>query len=59
MNNPQDDTHLVKVVFALVLCAIILLGSLYVSYRYSQLQPSDIILPGGVTYLGPTSTSFH
>ncbi len=57
MNNSQDDTYLVKVVFTAVLCVMILLGSLYVSYRYSQLQPSDIILPGGVTYLGPTNSS--
>lgn len=35
---------------------IILAGATYASYRYSQTRPGDIVLPGGVTYLGPSPT---
>lgn len=42
---------------ATILSALILIsGALAVSYKYSQKQSSNIILPGGVTYLGPSPT---
>lgn len=31
---------------------LLLFGALYTSYRYSQTKSSNLILPGGVTYLG-------
>ncbi len=40
--------------FIFTICLTI--GALYITYRYSLLQSSSIILPGGVTYLGPSST---
>ena len=35
----------------------ILAGAVLIAYRYSQTKKSDIVLPGGVTYLGATPTS--
>ena len=35
----------------------ILAGAVMIAYRYSQTKKSDIVLPGGVTYLGATPTS--
>ncbi len=48
-----------KIIKTAVICfsALILLsGALAISYKYSQKQSSNIILPGGVTYLGPSVT---
>lgn len=35
---------------------LVLGGAIFVAYRYSQKQSSDLIVPGGVTYLGATPT---
>lgn len=45
-----------KLVISVVLGMLILLFTLFVSYRNSQKYPSGIILPAGATYLGPSPT---
>lgn len=54
---PQSDfdqkefTKLALVTFGAI---IILVGTTYSAYRYSQNRAGNIILPGGITYLGPS-----
>ena len=55
--NNQEDLKEAKLVIAVVLGILILLFTLFVSYRNSQKQSSDPIFPGGVTYLGPSPAS--
>ncbi len=45
-----------KLIF-LIFSILLLIGALYITFRYSLLQSNNIILPGGVTYLGPSSTT--
>lgn len=45
-----------KLVIAAILGTLILLFTLFVSYRYSQTQPSGLLFPAGATYLGPSPT---
>lgn len=45
-----------KLVIAVISAMLILLGTLFISYRYSLSQPSDIVIPAGSTYLGPSPT---
>jgi hypothetical protein len=52
--NP--DTTLVKYAVLFFGAVLIILGTLFASYRYSQTFSSNIILPNGVTYTGPTTT---
>lgn len=54
--NNQFDLKEAKLVIAVILGMLVLLGTLYISYRYSQTQPSGLILPNGATYLGPSPT---
>lgn len=52
--NNFEDLKEAKLVIAVILGMLILSGTLYISYRYSQTQPSGIIIPAGSTYLGPS-----
>lgn len=45
-----------RLVIAVVLGILILLAALFISYRYSQKQPSGLLFPAGSTYLGPSPT---
>ena len=54
--NNREDLKEVKLVIAVVLGVLILLFTLFISYRNSQKQPSDPMYPGGATYLGPSPT---
>lgn len=49
----ENHQKLIFFIFSILL----LIGALYITYRYSLLQSNNIILPGGVTYLGPSSTT--
>lgn len=55
MEEEQDKVDFTKLAIATIVGVIILGGSVYAAYRYSQRQRGDIVLPGGVTYLGPTT----
>lgn len=55
VNNPEDLKE-IKLVVAVVSGVLILLLTLFISYRNSQKQSSAPIFPGGVTYLGPSPT---
>jgi hypothetical protein len=54
--SDQKQMELIKTATIIIFAILILFGALYASYAYSQKQKGDIILPGGVTYLGPTKT---
>lgn len=49
-----DQPDFAKLAIATIIGVLILGGSVYAAYRYSQRQGSGIVLPGGVTYLGPS-----
>lgn len=49
--DQKEFTKLALITFGAVL---ILIGATYSAYRYSQNRIGNIILPGGVTYLGPS-----
>jgi len=49
-----DKMDFTKLAIATVAGVLILSGAVYAAYRYSQKQAGNIILPGGVTYLGPS-----
>lgn len=49
--DQKEFTKLALVTFGAIL---ILIGATYSAYRYSQNRIGNIILPGGVTYLGPS-----
>lgn len=52
--NNKENLNEAKLVFVVIAGMLILLAALFVSYRYSQTQRSDIIIPAGSTYLGPS-----
>lgn len=49
-----DSPNFVKLAIATIGGVLIIGGAVYGAYRYSQKQSNNIVLPGGVTYLGPT-----
>lgn len=49
--NSQPD--FTKLAIISVLGVVILGGTVYAAYLYSQRQMGNIVLPGGITYLGP------
>lgn len=49
-----EQPDFTKLAVTTLIGAFILGLAVYVAYRYSQGQPGNIILPGGVTYLGPS-----
>lgn len=53
LENSQKNLNEAKLVFVVISGMLILLAVLFISYRYSQTQRSDIIIPAGSTYLGP------
>ncbi len=55
MEEDQGKVDFTKLAIATIVGVLILGGSVYAAYRYSQRQRGDIVLPGGVTYLGPTA----
>lgn len=52
-----DQPDFTKLAIATFLGVFILGAAVYAAYRYSQRQAGNIILPGGVTYLGPSPTT--
>src|SRR4030042_4727882 len=56
MNEPnnKEQTDITKIAVATIIGVIVLAGAVWGAYQYSKQQASNIILPGGVTYLGPT-----
>jgi hypothetical protein len=45
-----------KLIIGSVISVLLIVVSLFAAFRFSQSQKSEIVLPGGVTYLGPTNT---
>jgi hypothetical protein len=58
MDRQKEEEQIVAIKLAIITAVGVLFicGALYAAYRYSQSQPNDIVLPGGVTYLGPSPT---
>lgn len=54
--NNSKSTDKLKLAVVAAAGIFLLLIALIVTYRYSQNRGGNIILPGGVTYLGPTPT---
>ena len=50
----KEDHNIIKIVFLTSFGILIISGTIYISFLYSQRQSNNIILPGGVTYLGPS-----
>lgn len=46
-----------KLAIATIAAVVILGGAVFATYRYSQKQMGNIVLPGGVTYLGASPTT--
>lgn len=55
-NNNNNRPDIIKLTFIAGLGIIILIGSIYAAYRYSQSKSGNIMLPNGTTYLGPSPT---
>ncbi|MBM3283992.1 hypothetical protein FJY90_07180 [Candidatus Gottesmanbacteria bacterium] len=53
-NQENQQSDFTKLAVATILGILILGAAVYAAYRYSQSQAGNIILPGGVTYLGPS-----
>lgn len=53
----NDQTDFTKLALATLAGVLLLGGSVYAAYQYSQRKSGNIILPGGVTYTGPSPTS--
>lgn len=53
----KDESLNIKKMIVVTVIAIVVLGlTIYAAYLYSVRQSSNIILPGGITYLGPTTS---
>jgi hypothetical protein len=52
-----DQPNFTKLAIATFLGVVILGAAVYIAYRYSQKQAGNVVLPGGVTYLGPSPTA--
>lgn len=52
--DTKSNLDIKKIAIYAVLLAVLLGGAIYIAYRYSQKQSGNIVLPGGVTYLGPS-----
>lgn len=47
----------VKQILVVATCAFVaLLGITFLAYQYAKGRPGTVVLPGGITYLGPTPT---
>jgi hypothetical protein len=51
----DEEIHPKTLVPAIVVAGIIL-AFVVIAYQWSKSRPSSIVLPGGITYLGPTPT---
>ncbi len=45
-----------NILFPALLISIVLLGIVYIAFQAAKARPDRIILPGGITYLGPSVT---
>lgn len=50
----KEDHNIIKIAVFASFGILLISGTIYVSFLYSKKQSNDIILPGGVTYLGPS-----
>lgn len=53
-HQQHDEFDIPKIVIASVVGMLLLGGALFAAYRYSQSKSAGVVLPGGVTYLGPS-----
>jgi hypothetical protein len=54
-DEPKMD--FVKSLPAIAIVFLILTAAVYLSYLYSKPRPGSVVLPGGITYLGPSPTT--
>lgn len=52
----MDDTPNPRVILPAVLVSCVLIAGVFFAFQRSKNQKSTIVLPGGITYLGPTPT---
>lgn len=55
-SNEAALERFAKIAVIAIGALMILIGTLYISFRFSKTQPSGLIFPGGVTYLGQSPT---
>jgi hypothetical protein len=53
--SSQDETKVFKITFGIIATFIFFALVIFASYKMSLAYPSNIILPGGTTYLGPNA----
>lgn len=53
----QEGQDLNKLIIGSIVAIVLIGGAITVAYVHSQQARSDIVLPGGITYLGPTSAA--
>lgn len=56
MENGEEQLDIVKLSIITFAGILILSIAIFAAYKYSQRQSGNIVLPGGVTYLGPSPT---
>lgn len=54
MEKEDEANQFAKRIIATITGILLLIGAVYGTYRYSQNRSGTLILPGGVTYLGPS-----
>lgn len=52
----NEGGNFVKIALVSLGAVLVLGGAIFAAYRYSQSKKADIVLPGGVTYLGNSPT---
>lgn len=52
-----NQNKYLKIGIAVFLTIVLFIAALFISYQYSLSQPSILVLPGGVTYLGLSPTA--
>lgn len=55
MEEEQEAIH-IKDLFPALIVSILLIFAIYIAYSFTRPRSGSIVLPGGVTYLGPSPT---
>jgi len=53
----MDNQPNPRVVLSAIIVSLVLFTGVFVAFRSAQNRPGTIVLPGGITYLGPTPTT--
>lgn len=53
----MEDSPSTKIIGVAVVISIVLIAGVYIAFSTAKKQQGQVVLPGGVTYLGPTPTA--